>query len=245
MGVNFNPGIVTDGLSLHLDPMNTKSYPGSGSNWTDVAQGINFTSSGTQTPLETKNGAICFGFNGSGYWTSDSNHTLVDMGGDCTLIMWVFDDGNRTIRRTIFEKQETTVSHSYRQEIAVTWEISGDREFSYFSRNSPNYDTATIPPLQFGSGQDNIWKQFALKMSTGRTSSARTGFYSVNGAPWASSYNSRSDTALVTAGAIHIGEGYAGIVESGNIGLVTCYNKMLDDTEIAQNFEAMRGRFGL
>jgi hypothetical protein len=36
MGVNYNPKIVTDGLVLCLDAANTKSYPGSGTTWTDL-----------------------------------------------------------------------------------------------------------------------------------------------------------------------------------------------------------------
>ena len=37
MGVTYNPRIVTDGLVLALDAGNTKSYPGSGTTWTDLS----------------------------------------------------------------------------------------------------------------------------------------------------------------------------------------------------------------
>jgi hypothetical protein len=36
MGINYNPRIVTDGLVLALDAGNPKSYPGSGTTWTDL-----------------------------------------------------------------------------------------------------------------------------------------------------------------------------------------------------------------
>jgi hypothetical protein len=82
-----------------------------------------------------------------------------------------------------------------------------------------------------------------IKMSTGKTASARTGFYSKNGAPWISNYNSRSSTALVASGEIRIGTGYAGTCDVGNVGMVVCYNKMLNDTEILNNYIATKSRF--
>ena len=33
----YGPRIVTDGLVLHLDAGNSKSYPGSGSTWYDLS----------------------------------------------------------------------------------------------------------------------------------------------------------------------------------------------------------------
>ena len=37
MGLAHSPSIVTDGLVLCLDAANTKSYPGSGTTWTDIS----------------------------------------------------------------------------------------------------------------------------------------------------------------------------------------------------------------
>ena len=37
MGIAYNPRIVTDGLVLALDAGNPKSYPGSGTTWTDLS----------------------------------------------------------------------------------------------------------------------------------------------------------------------------------------------------------------
>jgi hypothetical protein len=43
MAVYGGPDIVTDGLVLHLDAANTKSYPGSGNVWTDLINNQNIT----------------------------------------------------------------------------------------------------------------------------------------------------------------------------------------------------------
>jgi len=235
--INNEPGpLVTDGLSLCLMSHNTTSYPKGGSTWYDMVNGLQFNSVGTQTPFTQlgPGNTNSFSFNGSGYWRCSSNYSLVDLGGDCTVIMWVFGlQGSN--RRTIFQKNGTSYQ-SYQQEIAITWETNSS--FSYYSRQNPVYDYASMPATTF-----NDWSMVALKMSTGLTSAPRTGFYSLNGGAWVASYNSRSSVALLPAADILIGSGYAGTCSSGGIGSVMCYNKMLSDAEISQVFIATRGAY--
>ena len=90
------------------------------------------------------------------------------------------------------------------------------------------------------------WNMISMKMSTGLTSAARTGFRSKNGGNYAASYSSRSNVAIVPSAQIRVGTGYAGPVEGGNgVGAILTYNKMLSNTEINQVYESTRERFGL
>jgi hypothetical protein len=231
------PNVVTDSLSLYLDPDSVNSYPNTGTKWFDLASGLEFSSYGSQTSLTTYSGAKGFTFNGSGYWQCSSGYNSVDLAGDCTLIMWIYSaDTFHNNRRTIFQKNGTT-NQSYEQEIAVTWE--GGTELSWYSRVS-DYDYASTP--QVGSSG---WAMMGIKMSTGKTSACRTGFYSRNGGSWTNNYFCRSTTPVTTAADIVIGNGYAGVVEQGAIGMVLCYNKMLSDTELLQNFNATRSIYGV
>lgn len=236
MSIAYNPKIVTDRLSMYLDVTNTKSYPGSGTSWYDLGPNkLTFNSFGTQTPFETMSGVKSFAFNNSGYWECSTNASTVDFGGDCTLLMWLLSE-DITVRKTVFEKAGT-IYQSYEQEIAVTWETA--ENFSWYSRYNL-YDFGGTSAVNL-----NTWNLIAIKMSTGKTATARTGFYSINGDSWISGYTSRSSTALTAAGALRIGNGYAGTVENGNIASILCYNKMLSDDEIKQNFNATRGRYGI
>lgn len=237
MGLSHSPNIVTNGLSMYVDVTNTKSYPGSGTSWFDLGPNkLVFTSTGTQTPLETVSNVKSFGFNGAGYWECSTNASTVDFGGDCTLLMWIRSE-DIGLRKTVFEKAGT-IYQSYEQEIAVTWEVA--ENFSWYSRYS-TYDYAGTASISL-----NTWALVGIKMSTGKTAAARTGLYSINGGSWVGgAYVSNSSTPLVAAGALRIGAGYAGIVDNGNIASVICYNRMLNDAEILQNFNALRGRFGL
>lgn len=239
MGVFAGPKISKDKISMLVDVQNTKSYPGSGTSWFDLVNKKTFASQNTQTPFTTQNGNKCFQFNSSGYWqTTNSSNDEIDMGGDCTLLIWMYHETNDE-RDTIFEKVSVSGNQSYQDEIAVTLETNG--RFTWYSRKTPNYDVGSTSY----TFTDNAWHLLGIKMSTGRTATARTGFYSQNGQPWVSNYNSRSDTALVSAGAVRIGGGYAGALEDGKIVSVTCYNKMLSDDEVADFYNATRTRFGL
>jgi hypothetical protein len=200
----------------------------------DLAQGLVFNSNGTLTPFSTVDGAKCLHFNNSGYWVS--GYENVDMGGPCTLILWVYSEGIGE-RDVIFEKAGTTYN-SYQQEIAVTWET--DQTLTYYSRRA-TYDYGETSAIPLGQ-----WTMMALKMSTAKDSGvARTGHYSKNGAPWTSDYTSRSVATVTAAGAIKIGNGYAGVMEDGFIGKVLTYDRELTDAEILQNFIADRRRFQL
>ena len=61
MGVTYNPKIVTDGLVLALDAANVKSYPGSGTTWTDMSgNGNNVTLTNGPTFSSDNGGSIVF-----------------------------------------------------------------------------------------------------------------------------------------------------------------------------------------
>ena len=61
MGLAHSPRIVTDGLVLCVDAANTKSYPGSGTTWTDISgKGHNGTLTNGPTFSSDNMGGIVF-----------------------------------------------------------------------------------------------------------------------------------------------------------------------------------------
>jgi hypothetical protein len=236
---NFPEGLPMDGLSMYVDSQIDASI-GTPNKWLDVSgNGLKFDSYGTALNLESIGGYPAWRLNGSGYFQCNDKYGAVNMGGDCTLVMWLYcTEEGVSERDTIFEKIGNG-NTSYQGEIAVTWETSNG--FSYYSRKTPAYDSASG-----GSMTTGAWNMMAIKMSTGLTSSARTGFRSKNGAAWSASYNTRSTVALVPSLAIRLGTGYAGPVEGENgMGAFLTYNKMLSSTEISNLYNATKGRYGL
>ena len=239
MAGQYGPKLITSGLTLYLNAGDKNSYRGTGTIWRDLAQGLEFNSQGTQTPFVTVNNVSCFDFNASGYWQCSVGYQNVDLAGDCTVIFWYYHQAT-SVRGTIFQKNGT-VYFPYQQELAVSVEVYD--AFTYYSRYSATgvgYDKGDT-----SANTINSWNMMALKMSTGKTTTARTGFYSKNGAPWTAYYTSNTSTAIVAAADILVGSGYAGAMPIGYISAVLCYNRMLDDSEIKQNYNCMESQYRL
>jgi hypothetical protein len=61
MAFNYSPKIVTDGLVLYLDAANSRSYPGSGTTWTDISRsGTNGTLVNGPTFNSANGGSVVF-----------------------------------------------------------------------------------------------------------------------------------------------------------------------------------------
>ena len=235
---SFPSKLPMDGLSCYLDAQ-IEASSGTSNKWFDISgNGLEFIKQGgTGLSLANLGGYQGFQFNDSGYFQCNDKYGSVNMGGDCTLVMWVWCT-DITERDTIFEKVGVGGT-SYQCEIAMTWETG--EQFSYYSRKTPAYDYASTTSMT-----KNAWNMISIKMSTGLTSASRTGFWSKNGSGYSASYVSRSNTALTPAAQIRVGTGYAGPVEGSNgIGAVLTYNKMLSNAEIADVWNATKGKFGL
>ena len=250
--INFSRKIIPqENLSMHLDVSNVRSYSGSGA-WKDIKGNRDFVSQGTTTtPLHTTTEGIkSFQFNNSGWWSSNTNTSGVDMGGDCTLLFWFYYDVLAE-RDTIFEKAGNTYA-SYQQEIAVTLETPSVSAGGVIPNTFTYYTTFGSPaPNSFNIGHTtpptpNTWNLMGIKMSDGYTSTTpRTGWHSINGTPWTSNWEPRSNTTVTPAGDIRIGFGYAGVMESGRIGMLTTYNKMLSDKEVLDYYNVTKNKFGM
>ena len=84
MAISYNPRIVTDGLVLALDAGNPKSYPGSGTTWTDLSgNGHNITLGSSVSFVSSFGGVLNFAEDANGYGRntsmnlSSSNYTVM------------------------------------------------------------------------------------------------------------------------------------------------------------------------
>ena len=239
---SFPSKLPMDGLSCYLDAQ-IEASSGTSNKWFDISgNGLEFIKQGgTGLSLANLGGYQGFQFNDSGYFQCNDKYGSVNIGGDCTIVMWVWCTSILS-RDTIFEKAGNGGA-SYQCSVAITWETN--EGFSYYSRKTPAYDYASTVACDTNGGA-GAWTMMAIKMSTGLTSTARTGFYSKNGANFAASYVSRSTTALDRGKQIRVGTGYAGPVEGPNgIGAVLTYNKMLSNAEILAVYNATASKFGM
>lgn len=220
MSINYNPRIVTDGLVLLLDAGNTKSYPGTGTTWTDLSgQGNDGTLVNGPTFSSTDGGSIVF--DGSNDYAPIGTSQFPFGASAGTLSGWA-----RT--NTISAGFSWIVS--YGTASASQARFLGIKNSTFFFGGYGDDVAISGVPL-------NTWFNMV-----GVFDGANASLY-INGVlesgPTAKSWST-------LAGSAQLGRQVNGSEYwEGNIAQVSIYNKALSESEVQQNFNALRGRFGI
>jgi hypothetical protein len=225
MAFSFGNTIITDGLTLYLDALNPSSYPGSGTTWYDLSSQKN---NGTLVASPTYNGNS-FTFNGSTQRVG-------------SFPIQIADTGSKTIS-TFVNPVDTTTSMG----ICGTYvgagggwgmllNYSGDGEIIYF------HAAGTTAGVNKVITAGNQWYHLAVSYNKSTTTVT---FYK-NGQQVGSPNTSVTTLTLnPDNGGIGSDSGTGGRVFSGKISNIQIYNRALSATEILQNYNALKGRFGL
>jgi hypothetical protein len=226
MGIGYNPKIVTDGLVLCLDAANRKSYPGSGTTWIDLSGRNN---NGTLT-------------NGPTYSSNNGGGIVLDGTNDYVNLS-IANPYAETIM--VIAKSNTTNWDEYGW-ISSTRGVNGhiihpnigSKSIDYFIFNQSGTYTflntytpsdITIPHMYcFSTNGSNSHKiHFDGSLIVENTTSITRSL-----TPPSVTYVVGKDDTLQRYG-------------NGVIYTVHRYNIQLSDAEIQQNFQALRGRYGI
>ena len=226
MSLQHSPKIVTDGLVLCLDAANKKSYPGSGTVWRDLAGSNNGTLTNGPTFNSANGGSIVF--DGSNDYVVLSNSSSISPTSGITVSAWCYlNAGSQTmIRKNI---------NDYLLEWGDTGLGSGSYLYWYLSTTGgANYRRST------SAFSLNTWYNTVGVFTSGVGSALY-----VNGSPISTSYiNTNTGTISQSNGYLRIGN-WSDETFNGKVSNVTIYNRALSAAEIRQNFNALRGRFGI
>lgn len=225
MAVGYNPSIVTAGLVLCLDAANTKSYPGTGSTWFDLS-GLGNNAALTGTPLS--NGTS--NFTGTEYATVTFNASDFTFDYEQTIIIALRPTENDANRRNPYNQ-------AYGGGGTWTHEIGGDINYYYGTAGTNN-----VPYVGVGSGFTVLQNEWAIVAVTRSTASNFMRWYK-NGVLYTNTTSAYTQVITGTQN-ILIGTGYAGAY-IGSINYVAVYRTALTTEEMQQNFNALRGRFGI
>ena len=221
MAISYNSSIVTSGLALCLDAANPRSYPGSGTNWFDVSGNTRTGTLVNGTAFNASNGGS-FAFDGVDDYVNVSNSNLNHGTSNFSYSCWV-NYTALTSLGTIFE------NGSWTNCLLIRYETS---YFSIYSMGSLWGTFSFAPTL-------GVW----YKLDFVRDGSVLN-FY-VNGV-----YQTQiSFTANIAPSPnnLYIGmsQHAAGQCFNGRINLATVYTSALTATQVAQNFNATRGRYNV
>jgi hypothetical protein len=228
MGINYNPRTIVDGLVLALDAANSKSYPGSGTTWTDLSGNSN---TGTLTNGPTYSSA------NFGSIVFDGTNDYVDLGSEKTLK----SSGGWTVSSWINLSQvnsgslynfigSTNIVHNswywtvYQSKLAL-WNRSPGGWY---------YGSTTIQP--------NVWYNCVLVCSNSGTSYQMY----LNGVAEGGTHTTYTWNASY-AGLIvrYIGRGNSsnGRYFYGKYPQASIYNRALTAAEVSQNYNALKSRY--
>ena len=234
MGLAHSPRIVADGLVLCLDAGNTKSYPGTGTTWTDISRNGNNGSFVNMdgTNLNSANGGSLT-FDGSDEYVDCGNDASVNFGtGDFTVSVWFRRFANATTNLRLLSKAAGT-------DIAD----SANAGFSFFGSDSGMFfainPTGTITIIDAASYSVNEWVNVVglVERGVSMRTYKNASLFSSTTAP----SGSVSGTTLLSVG----NNSGVNLSWDGQIANVSLYNKALTPAEIQQNFNALRGRFAI
>ena len=222
----FNgPKIVTDGLVLCLDAANRKSYPGSGTAWTDLSgQGNNGTL--TNGPTFDANNAGSIVFDGTNDSVRCAGSITVT---EATFIVWLRRNGNQGTYDVIILARPVGGGSgmNFRSSAMIGYHWNN-------AANTWGWTNSLLTP-------DLTWCMCAISVSS---SSATAYLCQSTGITSATNVVSHSSTTLSD---IRLGEdsGFDSRYFNGNIAQASIYNRALSASEIQQNFNATRYRFGI
>jgi hypothetical protein len=232
MGTQGGPGIVTDGLVLSLDAANKKSYPGSGTAWTDLSGA---GKSGTLT-----NGPVF----------SSDNVGIIDFDGSNDYIQ-LQSDGTGTFNNQIF-----SLGMWFKVDVLKAYNVLFS--YDYTAHSAPYY--ATHLRIEVNGKVTLAWNdgstlKTAVTVGTGLiTADTWYNIYVtfkptlrqifVNGVLVRNSTTTNTITFYnqeVWIGRSNFSSGYT----NGKITLFNYYNRELSSSEILHNYNATKSRFGL
>ena len=224
MSLAHNPYVVTDNsLMLYLDVMNSKCYPGSPIN--DISgNSRNFTFYGSPT---VSNGQIHF--SGSQYiWRSESlDWSAIDF----SLCSWIIPKNNTdTMKCKVFDLMD--VGNGHLTVAAYT------TPYFTFRPTAGSDNTLAVG----GSLSNGAWANLVV------TKNNTTYKLYINGELQSTNINASlvydSNMTRIQVGYSH-DDDLESNTFSGSMGPISIYTRELSQSEITQNFQAHRSRFGI
>ena len=225
MGLDHSPLIITDGLVGYWDAANPRSYSGSGNTWYDLSRNANNL---TLTNSPSYNSSGYFSTGATGYFTGAGTSSI--------------PTGNNNYSMFLFARLSTWALR--RGFISVGGYEAGNGSNAFRSG-----DDSTLGNLLHywwsndlyalnnnGNIQNNVW--FYIGVS----------FDGTTRKIYANNVLVASDTPSnhnVTSTTIQLAKVYGSEYLQGDISLAKIYNRALTASEIVQNYNATKRRYGL
>ena len=230
--IAYYGNIVKDGLVLNLDAAKVDSYPGSGTTWRDIS---GFQNNGTLTNGPTFNsdnyGSILL--DGSNDYITTTS--IISLSNTFTVNAWVKVTSlspNSSTRRTII-----TNDYPYLANRGFFFSASGNNGSDFFiSLGNDQKIAVTTTGVIIAN---------TICMLTARVNGTDPIRLYKNGVETSYAVQNDGNVALTYLGPTVFGIRGANDPFAGNMYNIQIYNRALSATEVLQNYNATKGRYGL
>jgi hypothetical protein len=225
---------ITSNLVLYYDPSNVSSYLGSGTTINDLSgNGLNGSMSGITFT------SPYFTYNGTSSQVRVSDNPLLEPGsGDWTMEVWVnqsVSGGDVVLGKFDNDGLASDVSYSIR--------TTGTAYYAQIGSGSGSGSSLFVDSTRY-TGTTNTWYQLVYVFKNGGTKTLET---FVNGTSIGSVSHSLA-SILNSTNPLYIGSYNGGEYSQwfdGKIGITRLYNDALTSSEVLQNFNADKSKYGL
>ena len=240
MSTKYSPQIVTSGLVLALDAANRLSYPGNGTSWTDLSgKGNNGTL--TNGPVYSNANLGSITVDGVDDYVNLGNASTIKMGtGNFTISIWVkilTQTGTATFKGVMTSKQAAAAAAGY----GFYW----NNNVNKFLWSTANGSSASeIYTTNTWSSLVNTWANIVMVRQNGATNN---GHFYINSvyeslASSATVLNVDTNTNMTIGNTADLWSAYW---FKGTFGTLQIYNRALTASEVLQNYNVNKSRFGL
>lgn len=229
MSVFSGPEIPNSGLVLQLDAANTRSYPGSGSTWTDLGPTRYTPSIGAG--ITYSNGA--FVYNGTANQSTTFTYASSQfINTSYTWNVWLL--GQQSVNSNM-----PTIGYGSGGWPRLGFRGVGTWYFSAYNISGP----PTTVDVSLGSDSTTNWLNLCAVADYGSSviRTYRNGAFVAQGT-YIDTTGNESTFGIGVAGGTFSGWN---TTFTGSISVVQVYNRALSAAEVNQNFEALRGRYGV
>ena len=237
MATNGGPNIIEDGLVLAVDAANTKSYPSSGTTWNDMVSGNNGTLTNGPTFDSGNGGSIVL--DGSNDYVGFGD--VLDLGtNDLTISTWVKLTSNLTTFAMFAGKAFGGAGNRYAFGLD-----SNEKITTVFADTTSGIVSTGTSALSL-----NTWYMMTAVFDR----SSNLSYYINDQSDTVASnpdISSKVNSDLQDTVEFRIGS-YAqsdrttpAFLFPGNIATTLVYFRTLSSTEVSQNYNALKSRFGL
>ena len=225
-GFANNAPIVTDGLVFYVDAGNSKSYPGSGTTWSDLVGGVNGTL--TNGPTHNSGNGGYFEFDGTNQYY-EIGQSMISGLAAFSLEVWVKLDQTNSPMNVMYHEWHIGDN-------AVLFRVQSNT-MQFYVRKSD--DSGNIGG-SFDSFSDTTNWNHIVGTWDGTTLKVH-----VNGTAMSTTYTGTGSVRTTTTNNAFVGYyGNPPVYDlNGKISKLAIYNKALSTDEITQNYNALKNRF--